>query len=95
MSRRTTPSARSDVVFLCRVNRRSLYEQVLGWATRQCPEHGKETFRIFNAVNPTASAGSYGYVAYGGRSQHLDAAAWGVTRIRPREHARPFSRRLW
>ena len=40
-----------NLVFLRRVNSRILYEQMLGRATRQCPEIGKETFRIFDAVN--------------------------------------------
>ena len=39
-----------NLVFLRRVNSRILYEQMLGRATRQCPEIGKETFRIFDAV---------------------------------------------
>ena len=38
-------------MFLRRVNSRILYEQMLGRATRQCPEIGKETFRIFDAVD--------------------------------------------
>ena len=33
------------------MNSRILYEQMLGRATRQCPEIGKETFRIFDAVD--------------------------------------------
>lgn len=41
----------TNLVFLRRVNSRILYEQMLGRATRQCPEVGKETFRIFDAVN--------------------------------------------
>jgi type I restriction enzyme R subunit len=40
----------SNVVFLRRVRSRILYEQMLGRATRLCPEIGKETFRIFDAV---------------------------------------------
>jgi type I restriction enzyme, R subunit len=40
-----------NLVFLRRVNSRILYEQMLGRATRQCPEIGKETFRIFDAVD--------------------------------------------
>src|SRR5204862_4413203 len=39
------------LVFIRRVNSRILYEQMLGRATRQCPEIGKETFRIFDAVD--------------------------------------------
>ena len=38
-------------MFLRRVNSRILYEQMLGRATRLCPEIGKETFRIFDAVD--------------------------------------------
>jgi type I restriction enzyme R subunit len=39
-----------NLVFVRRVNSRILYEQMLGRATRLCPEIGKETFRIFDAV---------------------------------------------
>ncbi len=38
------------LVFLRRVNSRILFEQMLGRATRLCPEIGKESFRIFDAV---------------------------------------------
>ena len=41
----------TNLVFLRRVNSRILYEQMLGRATRQCPEIEKETFRIFDAVD--------------------------------------------
>jgi len=41
----------ANLVFIRRVNSRILYEQMLGRATRQCPEIGKETFRIFDAVD--------------------------------------------
>ena len=41
----------TNLVFLRRVNSRILYEQMLGRATRQCPEINKETFRIFDAVD--------------------------------------------
>ncbi|HEY7901503.1 MAG TPA: type I restriction-modification system endonuclease, partial [Caulobacteraceae bacterium] len=41
----------ANLVFLRRVNSRILYEQMLGRATRLCPEIGKETFRIFDAVD--------------------------------------------
>jgi type I restriction enzyme, R subunit len=41
----------TNLVFLRRVNSRILYEQMLGRATRQCPYIGKETFRIFDAVD--------------------------------------------
>ncbi len=40
-----------NIVFLRRVNSRILYEQMLGRATRRCDEIGKETFRIFDAVD--------------------------------------------
>lgn len=38
------------IVFLRRVNSRILFDQMLGRATRLCPDIGKETFRIFDAV---------------------------------------------
>lgn len=41
----------TSLVFLRRVNSRILYEQMLGRATRLCPDIGKETFRIFDAVD--------------------------------------------
>jgi len=41
----------TNLVFLRQVNSRILYEQMLGRATRQCPEIDKETFRIFDAVD--------------------------------------------
>jgi type I restriction enzyme R subunit len=41
----------TNLVFLRRVNSRILYEQMVGRATRQCPEIGKEVFRIFDAVD--------------------------------------------
>ena len=41
----------SNLVFLRRVKSRILYEQMLGRATRLCPEIGKERFRIFDAVD--------------------------------------------
>jgi len=40
-----------NLVFLRRVRSRILYEQMLGRATRPCPEIGKEVFRIFDAVD--------------------------------------------
>jgi type I restriction enzyme R subunit len=40
-----------NLVFLRRVNSRILYAQMLGRATRRCDEIGKETFRIFDAVD--------------------------------------------
>jgi type I restriction enzyme R subunit len=39
-----------NIVFLRRVKSRILYEQMLGRATRLCPEIGKTSFRIFDAV---------------------------------------------
>jgi len=41
----------TTLVFVRRVNSRILYEQMLGRATRRCDEIGKETFRIFDAVD--------------------------------------------
>jgi len=41
----------TNLVFLRRVNSRILYEQMLGRATRRCDEIGKETFRIFDAID--------------------------------------------
>lgn len=40
-----------NLVFIRRVKSRILYEQMLGRATRLCPEIDKETFRIFDAVD--------------------------------------------
>ena len=40
-----------NLVFLRRVRSRILYEQMLGRATRPCPEIDKEVFRIFDAVD--------------------------------------------
>jgi type I restriction enzyme R subunit len=39
-----------NLVFLRRVNSRILFDQMIGRATRLCPEIGKEVFRIFDAV---------------------------------------------
>jgi type I restriction enzyme, R subunit len=39
-----------NLVFVRRVNSRILYEQMLGRATRRCPDIDKQTFRIFDAV---------------------------------------------
>jgi type I restriction enzyme R subunit len=47
-----------NLVFLRRVNSRILYEQMLGRATRLCPEVGKETFRVFDAVGIYDAIGS-------------------------------------
>lgn len=41
----------ANLVFLRRVGSRILYEQMIGRATRLCPEIGKERFRIFDAVD--------------------------------------------
>ncbi|WP_167616664.1 type I restriction-modification system endonuclease [Maribellus sediminis] len=40
----------SNLVFLRRVKSRILFEQMLGRATRLCPEINKEVFRIYDAV---------------------------------------------
>ncbi|MFO0589038.1 MAG: type I restriction-modification system endonuclease [Polyangiaceae bacterium] len=40
-----------NLVFLRRVRSRVLYEQMLGRATRLCPEIKKERFRVFDAVD--------------------------------------------
>ncbi|MCB1608194.1 MAG: type I restriction-modification system endonuclease [Xanthomonadales bacterium] len=39
-----------NLVFLRRVGSRILFDQMLGRATRLCPEIGKECFRVFDAV---------------------------------------------
>jgi type I restriction enzyme R subunit len=41
----------TNLVFLRRVNSRILYDQMIGRATRLCPEIGKEVFQIFDAVD--------------------------------------------
>ncbi len=41
----------TNLVFLRRVNSRILYDQMIGRATRPCDEIGKETYRIFDAVD--------------------------------------------
>jgi type I restriction enzyme R subunit len=41
----------TNLVFLRRVKSRILYEQMLGRATRLCPDIGKEVFRVFDAVD--------------------------------------------
>ena len=41
----------TNLVFLRRVNSRILYEQMLGRATRLCPDIGRKGFRIFDAVD--------------------------------------------
>lgn len=40
-----------NLVFVRRVKSRILYDQMIGRATRLCPDIGKEHFRIFDAVN--------------------------------------------
>ncbi|MEH7294571.1 type I restriction-modification system endonuclease, partial [Priestia megaterium] len=40
----------TNVVFLRRIKSRILYDQMLGRATRLCPDINKEAFRIFDAV---------------------------------------------
>ncbi|NVD37647.1 type I restriction-modification system endonuclease [Ensifer sp. HO-A22] len=40
-----------NLVFVRRVKSRILYDQMIGRATRLCPEIGKEHFRIFDAVD--------------------------------------------
>jgi type I restriction enzyme, R subunit len=41
----------ANIVFLRRIRSRILYEQMIGRATRLCPDIGKERFRIFDAVD--------------------------------------------
>lgn len=41
----------TNLVFMRRVNSRILYEQMLGRATRLCPEIGKESFSVYDAVD--------------------------------------------
>lgn len=41
----------TNLVFMRRVNSRILYEQMIGRATRLCPEIDKEVFRIYDAVD--------------------------------------------
>ena len=40
-----------NIVFLRRVNSRILFDQMMGRATRLCPEIGKSAFQVFDAVN--------------------------------------------
>lgn len=49
----------ANLVFIRRVNSRILYDQMLGRATRLCPEIGKETFRIFDAVRLTEALNEF------------------------------------
>jgi len=48
-----------NVVFIRRVRSRILYEQMLGRATRLCPEIGKDFFRIYDAVDLYAALEPY------------------------------------
>jgi type I restriction enzyme R subunit len=41
----------TNLVFIRRVKSRILYEQMMGRATRLCPDIGKEVFRIYDAVD--------------------------------------------
>lgn len=45
----------NDLVFVRRVNSRILYDQMIGRATRLCPEIGKDAFRVFDAVDLVAN----------------------------------------
>ncbi|MCP4600303.1 MAG: type I restriction-modification system endonuclease [Proteobacteria bacterium] len=49
----------TNLVFLRRVRSRILYEQMMGRATRLCPEIGKEFFRIYDAVDLYAALKDY------------------------------------
>jgi len=40
-----------NIVFLRRVNSRILFDQMMGRATRLCPDIGKTAFQVFDAVN--------------------------------------------
>ncbi len=40
-----------NLVFLRRVNSRILFDQMIGRATRKCDDIGKQTFRVFDAVD--------------------------------------------
>lgn len=48
-----------NLVFLRRVRSRILYDQMIGRATRLCPEINKESFRVFDAVNLYESIKDY------------------------------------
>ena len=48
-----------NLVFIRRVKSRILYEQMLGRATRLCPEIGKEFFKIYDAVDLYAALEDY------------------------------------
>ena len=47
----------SNLVLMRRVRSRILYEQMLGRATRLCPEINKESFRVYDAVRQTELIG--------------------------------------
>jgi len=49
----------TSLVFIRRVRSRILYEQMLGRATRLCPDIGKEFFRIYDAVDLYAALEDY------------------------------------
>lgn len=49
----------ANLVFIRRVKSRILYEQMLGRATRLCPEIDKEFFRIYDAVDLYAALEDY------------------------------------
>ncbi len=49
----------TDLVFIRRVKSRILYEQMMGRATRLCPDIGKEFFRIYDAVDLYAALEPY------------------------------------
>jgi len=49
----------SNLVFLRRINSRILYEQMLGRATRLCPDIGKKVFHIYDAVRIYESLKDY------------------------------------
>lgn len=48
-----------NLVFMRRVRSRILYDQMIGRATRLCPEINKESFRVFDAVNLYESIKDY------------------------------------
>lgn len=49
----------SNLVFMRRVRSRILYDQMIGRATRLCPEINKESFRVFDTVNLYESIKDY------------------------------------
>lgn len=48
-----------NLVFIRRIRSRILYEQMMGRATRLCPDIGKQYFRIFDAVDLYAALDPY------------------------------------